>query len=156
MQGLDSFLGARWSSYPDILDALRARSANPARLGQSMFSRIVFNIAIGNIDDHARNHAAFWDGNSLELTPAYDLCPQPRSSETAKQAMDIDRNRNRDSQFALCVEAAHIYGLSKHAAREIIQRQIEIINDNWSDVADLAQLTTTERKNLWKVGTAPQ
>lgn len=149
MLGLDSFLGARYSSYPDMLDVLRARSADPAPLGQSVFARIVFNIAIGNIDDHARNHAAFWDGESLELTPAYDLCPQLRSSETAAQAMDIDRDGRRDSQFALCVEAAHIYGLSKRAARAIIERQVEIINNNWSDVADLARLTTTERNRLW-------
>ncbi len=149
MQGLDSFLGSRYSSYPDMLDALLARSADPASLGRAVFARIVFNIAIGNIDDHARNHAAFWDGEFLELTPAYDLCPQLRSSETAKQAMDIDRDGMRDSQFALCVAAAHIYGLSKRAAREIIERQVEIINDNWSDVADLAQLTTTERNALW-------
>jgi serine/threonine-protein kinase HipA len=63
--------------------------------------------------------------------------------------MDIDRDGMRDSQFALCVEAAHIYGLSKRAAREIIERQVEIINDDWSDVADLAQLTTAERNALW-------
>ena len=108
-----------------MLDALLARSADPASLGRAVFARIVFNIAIGNIDDHARNHAAFWDGEFLELTPAYDLCPQLRSSETAKQAMDIDRDGMRDSQFALCVAAAHIYGLSKRAAREIIERQVE-------------------------------
>jgi serine/threonine-protein kinase HipA len=42
-----------------------------------VFERIVFNIVIGNTDDHARNHAAFWDGTHLDLTPAYDLCPQP-------------------------------------------------------------------------------
>lgn len=28
--------------------------------------------------DHARNHAAFWDGTQLSLTPAYDICPQAR------------------------------------------------------------------------------
>jgi serine/threonine protein kinase HipA of HipAB toxin-antitoxin module len=34
-----------------------------------------FNILVGDTDDHARNHAAFWDGKLLELTPAYDICP---------------------------------------------------------------------------------
>jgi hypothetical protein len=28
---------------------------------------------------HARNHAAFWDGAELTLTPAFDICPIPRA-----------------------------------------------------------------------------
>lgn len=43
---------------------------------RQLFERIVFNVAIGNIDHHARNHATFWDGQELTLSPAYDLCPQ--------------------------------------------------------------------------------
>ena len=49
----------------------------------------MFNILCGNTDDHARNHAAFWDGKKLELTPAYDICPQARAGGMASQAMLI-------------------------------------------------------------------
>ncbi|WP_244290426.1 HipA domain-containing protein [Leptospira bourretii] len=42
---------------------------------EELFRRLVFNILCGNTDDHVRNYAAFWDGNSLTLTPAYDICP---------------------------------------------------------------------------------
>ncbi|WP_353650107.1 HipA domain-containing protein [Nakamurella sp. A5-74] len=35
-----------------------------------MFARTAFNIAMSNTDDHLRNHAAFWDGQRLHLTPA--------------------------------------------------------------------------------------
>ena len=34
---------------------------------------MLFNILCGNSDDHARNHAAFWDGYAPALTPAYDF-----------------------------------------------------------------------------------
>jgi serine/threonine-protein kinase HipA len=37
---------------------------------RNLLARIVFNICIGNIDDHARNHAGFWDDEQLSLTPA--------------------------------------------------------------------------------------
>jgi serine/threonine protein kinase HipA of HipAB toxin-antitoxin module len=40
---------------------------------------LIFNILIGNTDDHARNHAAFWDGENLAFTPAFDICPQSRA-----------------------------------------------------------------------------
>jgi serine/threonine-protein kinase HipA len=50
---------------------------------RELFARIVFNVCINNTDDHPRNHAAFWDGAQLTLSPAYDLGPQPRAGETA-------------------------------------------------------------------------
>ncbi|MBV1895581.1 MAG: HipA domain-containing protein [Rhodobacteraceae bacterium] len=48
--------------------------------------RCGLNILVGNADDHARNHAAFWDGDVLALTPAYDIAPQVRAAHEANQA----------------------------------------------------------------------
>lgn len=148
MLGFGDFLGARYSSYTDVLDVLRKRGRDSA-VGRRLFERIVFNIAVGNNDDHARNHAAFWDGEELELTPAYDICPQLRSGTEARQAMDITRDGLRDSQFAVCVKAAPDYGLSHSEARAVIDEQVETIRDSWSDAADEAQLTTDDRLNLF-------
>lgn len=149
MLGYGDFLGARYSSYPEMLDVLRQRSRHGEGLGKQMFERIVFNIAIGNIDDHARNHAAFWDGHHLELTPAYDLAPQPRAGTEARQAMDIGRDGSRDSQFVVCVNAAQDYGLSRAQARDIIEYQVTTIRENWDEVAELSRLTTVEKNALF-------
>jgi serine/threonine-protein kinase HipA len=48
-------------------------------------------LGAGNNDDHARNHAAFWDGDRelLTLTPAYDITPQPRAGGETRQLMAI-------------------------------------------------------------------
>ena len=140
---------ARYATYPDLLDVLR-RDGVDADIGRLLFERIVFNVAIGNNDDHARNHAAFWDGRNLELTPAYDLCPQVRSGETSAQAMAFDRDGTRDSTFVACLRAAPVYGLSADQAREVIDRQIEVITGNWDEVADLAKLTGAQRNWLWR------
>ena len=80
---------ARYASYIDLADLIRQRFKNPSTTLHKLFNRLVFNILIGNTDDHARNHAAFWDGQHLTLTPAYDLCPQLRSGNEATQAMQI-------------------------------------------------------------------
>lgn len=66
MLGFGDFLGARYSSYPEMLDVLLSLSSDGAGLARRVFERIVFNIIIGNTDDHARNHAAFWDGTHLD------------------------------------------------------------------------------------------
>jgi serine/threonine-protein kinase HipA len=149
MLGFGDFLGARYSSYVDLLDVLR-RNGRVNTVGQDLFERIVFNIAVGNNDDHARNHAAFWDGELLELTPAYDLCPQLRSGTESRQAMDIASDGNRDSRFEVCVDAAPSYGLSRQQARDVVERQIATIRDSWEDVADEMELTEDERNLLWR------
>lgn len=156
MLGFSDFLGARWSSYPEILDVLRKFSASGAGLGAELFERIVLNILIGNTDDHARNHAAFWDGKNLELTPAYDLCPQLRTGTEANQAMDIGRapdtqsSGDRRSTRSTCMAAASDYGLTPARAEEIFDRQVEIITESWDDVADAVRLTTREADAMWK------
>jgi serine/threonine-protein kinase HipA len=62
---------------------VRARFTEAKPTLRELFSRIAFNILCSNTDDHPRNHAAFWDGQALSLTPAYDLCPQLRSGGEA-------------------------------------------------------------------------
>lgn len=148
MIGLDESF-AHYGTYPEMFDVLRSFGKDPD-VGTALFDRIAFNIAIGNTDDHARNHAAFWDGEHLALTPAYDLCPQARTGEVAAQAMAFDRDGTRSSDFASCMKAAHVYGLSKAQAHQSIDRIIHAINDNWDDVADLARLTDADRALLWQ------
>lgn len=147
MLGLDEMEG-RYATYPDLLDVLR-RDGTDAAIGRRLFERIVFNVAIGNNDDHARNHAAFWDGKALDLTPAYDLCPQIRSGETSSQALAFDREGNRDSSFAAVVAAAPVYGLTTAEGRAVVDAQVAVIESDFDEAADLAKLTRAQRNLLW-------
>ncbi|HET9593452.1 MAG TPA: HipA domain-containing protein, partial [Solirubrobacterales bacterium] len=149
MLGL-SVAGARYGSYAELADEIRARFTEPKATLRELFSRIVFNILCSNTDDHPRNHAAFWDGEVLSLTPAYDICPQLRGGGEAAQIMAIGRNGWRMSQVAGCVGHAGIYQLSEAEAREIIDHQIETIEGQWDEVCDLAGLTEIERAGFWK------
>ena len=65
---------ARYASYRQLAELIRHQFSNPVASLHELYQRIVFNILVGNTDDHARNHAAFWDGRALSLTPAYDIC----------------------------------------------------------------------------------
>lgn len=147
MLGLEE-MAARYATYPEILDVLRRHGSDPD-VGRRLFERIVFNIAIGNNDDHARNHAAFWDGRQLTLAPAYDLCPQARSGETSSQAMAIDRHGNRTSSMLTCVEAAGVYGLDRGDALDVIHWQLDAISDAWDNVAEANHLTQAQRTYLF-------
>jgi serine/threonine-protein kinase HipA len=147
--GLDE-LGARYASYADLARAIRTRFTDPLPTLRELFARITFNVLTGNNDDHARNHAAFWDGAALTLTPAYDICPQPRAGGETAQLMAIGEDGYRMSRVAGCVERAATYLLSETAAREIVDRQIETIETHWGEVCDRAGLTVVDRAAFWR------
>jgi serine/threonine-protein kinase HipA len=147
--GLDE-IGARYASYAELARIVRSRFTDPLPTLRELFSRITFNILSGNNDDHARNHAAFWDGSALTLTPAYDICPQPRAGGETAQLMAIGEDGYRMSQVAGCVARASTYLLSSADAREIVDHQIDVIEADWADVCDQAALTEVERAGFWQ------
>lgn len=144
-----SEMEARHASYADLADLIRARFTDPRATLHELFGRIVFNVLTGNIDDHARNHAAFWDGARLTLTPAYDLCPQARTGREANQAMAID-GEDRRSLLETCRRAAPRFQLSDAEAREVIDAQVETIRLHWPEVCEAAELSTVDRAFLWR------
>jgi len=154
--GLTEMTG-RYASYPELADALRKWAPAGAVYDTlaELFSRVVFNVCIGNIDDHARNHAMFWDGEHLELTPAYDLSPQPRSGGQAAQAMAISRDGVRESRLSVCLDAAGEYGISGDKAREIVEAQVAIIDRDWDEVASKVGLSRME-SDLMRLGPGAQ
>jgi serine/threonine-protein kinase HipA len=148
--GLDEFTGARYGSYADLADHIRQSFTSPAATLRELFSRIVFNILVGNTDDHPRNHAAYINADGgLTLSPAYDICPQPRSVPQANQAMAIGRDGQRTSQIITCLTACETYLLSSAQAQAIIDEQIEIIRTQWDEAARAARLTELDRRQLY-------
>ncbi|MGD0454388.1 MAG: type II toxin-antitoxin system HipA family toxin [Solirubrobacteraceae bacterium] len=147
--GLDE-LAARYASYADLAQLIRTRFTDPIPTLRELFSRITFNILTGNNDDHARNHAAFWDGTALTLTPAYDICPQPRAGGETAQVMAIGQDGYRMSQVAGCIARASTYRLSERDARQIVDHQIDVIETHWADVCDQAALSEVDRAAFWR------
>ena len=145
MLGLDDMM-ARYASYETLAEIIRHRFTDPKDTLKELFSRLAFNILCGNTDDHARNHAAFWNGKELTLTPAYDICPQGRTGNEASQAMLISDDNNL-SQFKTCLEAAHNFLVSEDEARHIFESLIATIEKYWDTVCEEAELSEVD-KNL--------
>lgn len=146
--GLDEMM-ARYASYERFAEIIRHRFIDPKNTLKELYSRLVFNILSGNTDDHARNHAAFWNGKELALTPAYDICPQGRAGNEASQAMLIAGNGNL-SQLKTCLNAAMHFLLSEDTAREIFAHITNTIEQNWQAVCDEAELSEVDNKLLWE------
>lgn len=144
--GLDEMM-ARYASYEDLAETVRHRFARPRPTLRELYGRLVFNVLCGNTDDHARNHAAFWDGKTLTLTPAFDICPQARAGNEAGQAMLIT-GQQRASNLALCLEASRHFLLNEEEAFTLVNRQLDIVHGAIDDVCDAASLGAVDRNLL--------
>ncbi len=144
MLGLDEMM-ARYASYENLAELIRYRFTDPKDTLKELYGRICFNVLCGNTDDHARNHAAFWDGKMLTLTPAYDICPQNRTGNEATQAMLI-KGDGRASTLVTCLAAAPDYHLKEAEAAALIEHQITTLAAHWQAVCAEAELSPVDRK----------
>ncbi|MGO8566388.1 type II toxin-antitoxin system HipA family toxin [Rhizobium ruizarguesonis] len=144
MLGLDEMM-ARYASYEDLAELIRRHFTAPKDTLKELYGRICFNVLCGNTDDHARNHAAFWDGRMLTLTPAYDICPQGRTGNEATQAMLI-KGDGRASTLATLLAGAPDYHLKEAEAATLIENQVTMIAASWPAVCAEAELSTVDRK----------
>lgn len=60
--------------YAELLKATMALTKDQQEV-QKMFRLMVFNVLIGNKDDHAKNFAFIYQNQSWKVSPAYDLLP---------------------------------------------------------------------------------
>lgn len=64
-------------SYLDLVQIIETcgTSTQIARDLEQLFRRVLFNILIGNRDDHLRNHGFMRTGDGWQLSPAFDVNP---------------------------------------------------------------------------------
>lgn len=142
-------LSARHASYFEICQAVAKSFAAPSETFRELFARAVMNVCVGNTDDHLRNHSAFWDGRTLELTPAYDIAPQPRSSREANQAIALTRGGDRSSTLATCRAAAAGFNVPAKEADDIIDHVVTQVKGGFADACDEARVSSHDRQSLW-------
>ena len=142
-------LAARHGTYVQLAELVRLHFDAPKTTLHELFRRIVVNVLVGNTDDHARNHAAFWDGNHLSLTPAFDICPQPRSTGEVTQAMAFGNEDERRARLAACVSAAAIYDLSERDASGIVDECTAVVREQYEDVCATVGVGDYAKDLLW-------
>jgi serine/threonine-protein kinase HipA len=110
-------------SYPGIFQ-LGNRIGNQTKdLAERVFRRLLFNVAIGNTDDHLRNHAFYKRAGSsqYELTPAYDIVPNtPLQGSHAIALGAFGTAPSVDNIAAAAKRMGLTPGVAKRAAREVM------------------------------------
>ncbi|RYF33244.1 MAG: type II toxin-antitoxin system HipA family toxin [Comamonadaceae bacterium] len=107
-------------SYVELAQALRRLSSEPEQDITELFRRLVFNLVVGNSDDHIKNHGVLQQANGLwRLSPAFDLVAQ-LGTHTGYQGLAILPGQHA-SRLSAVREAAPHFGLSPARADKVIQ-----------------------------------
>jgi serine/threonine-protein kinase HipA len=120
------------TSYLELAQFLRA-NGDGARADEDLeqlFRRVAFNVAVGNRDDHLRNHGFVLGDTGWRLAPAFDVNP---NTDKGEHVLNIDDSDNRPS-LGTVLGTAKFYGLSAERATRIIDEVASTI-DRWQDAA---------------------
>jgi serine/threonine-protein kinase HipA len=106
------------SSYLELAEFLHQQGAKDhiASDLEQLFRRVAFNVAVGNRDDHLRNHGFLLTPTGWRLAPAFDLNP---NIDKADHVLNLDETDNRPS-VATVIDTAEWYRLSKDQGAAIV------------------------------------
>ncbi len=120
------------TSYLELAQFLRGKgdSAHVAADLEQLFRRVAFNVAIGNRDDHLRNHGFILGATGWRLAPAFDVNP---NIDKAEHVLSIDDADNRPSLQTVLATAA-FYGLTQERGKQIVEEVASAL-DGWENLA---------------------
>lgn len=114
------------ASYLDMAETISRFGERPEKDLLELWSRIVFYMAVSNFDDHLRNHGFLLGRRGWQLSPAYDVNPDPGRYGLS---LTVDTVDNRPA-YDLALSVSEYFGLDKTAAQERI-REITGIVSQW-------------------------
>ena len=120
------------TSYLELAQFIRSQGDAEhveADLAQ-LFRRVVFNVAVGNRDDHLRNHGFLLGKTGWRLAPAFDVNP---NIDKAEHVLNLDDGDNRPS-LETVLNTAEFYGLTYDSARKILEEVASAV-DQWESIA---------------------
>ncbi len=128
-------------SYLEIADFIQnhgARGAVEADLEQ-LLRRVLFNVLVGNTDDHLRNHGFLRQATGWRLAPAFDLNPNPSKRH---HALRFDEASDEPDLDAI-LRTAEFYRVSGRDAQRILD-ELRAVTRTWRKRAKAARLPANE------------
>ena len=130
-------------SYLELAEFITQHCINIAANLEQLWRRIVFSIAVSNTDDHLRNHGFLLTEQGWELSPAYDLNPNPTGSGLT---LNISENDNA-LDFELALSVREYFRLSDPQAKKIL-KEIQLAVSRWEKIADKFTIAKSEQAQM--------
>jgi serine/threonine-protein kinase HipA len=112
-------------SYGFLSEFILKHSSAPDD-AEELFRRMVFNVLIGNTDDHTRNHAFLYSFKNKDwrLSPAYDVLP---INANTQHGMGIGLN-GRDGTIENLLSQSERFALKRFKGEKIVKEALDLVS----------------------------
>ena len=117
------------NGYLDIVDFILQNCCDVEQNLRQLYRRVAFNIAIGNSDDHFRNHGFLLTPRGWTLSPAYDMNP----TLNEYQALLINSTTNH-ADLQVLLDSSEEYMIGRDEAGHIIE-EVKAGVGQWKSIA---------------------
>jgi len=131
--------------YRDLAEVIRHVSIQPAQDLQKLYQQMVFNVMIGNTDDHLKNFLMLHDDIGWRLSPAFDLLPN--IGFNGEHVLRIGSNNQVPGIKTLLAEAMYFGIKRRQRAEELIMSVHKSVSD-WETVFVEYQVTDSDRERI--------
>lgn len=143
--------GQDGASYLHMVEAIEAHGGTGLTTDMhQLFRRAVFNLLVGNRDDHLRNHGFCLTPTGWRLSPAFDINPNPAKSD---HSLTWDGKSAAPSLPTLLATAGY-YRLDAGAAQAVVD-EVTTVVATWKDLAaklNLSRVEVTLMGSVFAVG----
>ena len=126
------------NGYLDIVDFILQNCCDVEANLRQLYRRVAFNIAIGNSDDHFRNHGFLLTPKGWTLSPAYDMNPTLNDY----QALMINSTTNQ-ADLNILLDSSDEYMIGRKEAETIIE-EVKSGVRQWKYIANRLGITKRE------------
>jgi serine/threonine-protein kinase HipA len=138
--GDDATSGA---SYLELAEFIIQQGARVEQDLEQLWRRIVFFIAVSNIDDHLRNHGFILSSDGWELAPAYDMNAVPSGDGLKLNISDSDNSQD----YELAKSVAQYFRVNVKKAAEIVGEVIKAVS-TWRSEAGKLGISSSEQDRM--------
>jgi len=147
MQSLLKADGYYYAGYRDLAEMIRHVSTQPGQDLQRLYRQMVFNVMIGNTDDHLKNFIMLHNDEGWRLSPAFDLVPNIGFNREHVLRIGYD---NRPPDFETLLQEAVYFGLKRRQqAQEVVMEVHETVS-KWSRVFTACNVPEKDAERIGK------
>jgi len=114
--------------YRDLAEVIRHISAAPQRDLSMLYRQMVFNVMMGNTDDHLKNFCMLHDEQGWRLSPAFDLTPNVGFNQEHVLRIGLD---NRPSDIETVFGEAKYFGIKRRQSAVDVVQSIYAAVSEW-------------------------
>lgn len=114
--------------YLDIVEAIEDHSRNWRSDCAELFRRVAFSVALHNTDDHLRNHGFIRADAGWQLSPAFDINPEPEPAVERQTA--INGVVSAETEAEALLDFASLCHLTKPTAVSVLNEVVSAV-EGW-------------------------